>query len=911
MSPGSEYVVKVILEATNINGVTKQFTQLVPAIDNTGKATEKSNRSMSGLVGTALKSIPIWYALRTAYSAAITAFSEGVQFIVDADTAFRQALSVSSNQTLEFQSALKQVARTMSVETGVAITDVYLAYRSLATAGIQAETAVQAINPVLKLSVALFGDVEDTAKAVADMYNLFGDTIDDSLTPMQKFQEIAGTMVLLENENVYTLKQFTDSIRRFGGVAASSGISFKELAALVAATNTLMQRGETGGTSLARAFQNIVIESDRLNKFLKDYGTRTKDVNFSQESMIDIFNETIEVLHRFETGGDKTGIVLELFGQKATAAVSNLSNVIEIYKRNMDKLNTISFEENVKNLEERFQMQQKSIKNQIVIFKTLQGVMFEAFVTGVTNTDDFSAAMVVLNEVLKDSIPVIVTTSVVIRALANDLSFLFGAAINPQQQVKELNEKILFFTKQILEYRDITKAITAYKVKYPAKASLLDIGSLLDEANKRNEAIFGKDGGLGDLDVRVKDALSKLNADEKAGKIAADAGITAGKKYGDAFQDGFQSSLKKLFKGEEVDFFGDMKELFKDQIAEAMSQGVSKGLSGMFEDIGGVFGDVENIFKTPAENMYSSIVEASRTGADEFRKAIIEGAQQAANTNAATSAAGFSGMYTPGTGAPGSPLFGTGVAGPMSGLTRPGVGGATGSFFGKLGGGFNSFLSNSGGGKQLLARGITAYGLGSALGGMTGGGTISGLGGSLLSMGGLTGLGAVLQGGYSGIAAGGGLMGGISGANQFASAAGVGGLGMTPFLGALGGGLNLYQGIKSGNNMQTIGGGLMAGGSLLSMTGIGAFIGVPMMIAGSIMSLFGGGKKKTSQTTVQEDTFKVASKIDITNKRLEMVNRDLRAIRQTFETYILKESAYFSENVVSEQFSIDSKRLAQ
>jgi hypothetical protein len=87
-------------------------------------------------------------------------------------------------------------------------------------------------------------------------------------------------------------------------------------------------------------------------------------------------------------------------------------------------------------------------------------------------------------------------------------------------------------------------------------------------------------------------------------------------------------------------------------------------------------------------------------------------------------------------------------------------------------------------------------------------------------------------------------------------------------------------------------------------------VGMGLSLVGTIMNLFGGSKTKT-QVQTQKETFQVSSKIDITNKRLEMINRDVRAIKQTFETYILQESAYFSESTVSERFGIDSKRLLQ
>lgn len=112
------------------------------------------------------------------------------------------------------------------------------------------------------------------------------------------------------------------------------------------------------------------------------------------------------------------------------------------------------------------------------------------------------------------------------------------------------------------------------------------------------------------------------------------------------------------------------------------------------------------------------------------------------------------------------------------------------------------------------------------------------------------------------------------------------------FMGRVGGifgaGMAGYQAYQAGG---------MASGA---MAGIGSalmtFGGVPGAILGGIMmlgSLFTGKKKRVTTVTEEERELRVASKIDITNKQLEIVNRNLVAIRKGFEGFILPSSAYF------------------
>jgi len=86
--------------------------------------------------------------------------------------------------------------------------------------------------------------------------------------------------------------------------------------------------------------------------------------------------------------------------------------------------------------------------------------------------------------------------------------------------------------------------------------------------------------------------------------------------------------------------------------------------------------------------------------------------------------------------------------------------------------------------------------------------------------------------------------------------------------------------------------------------------GLALMGVGLAAGIFGGGKKgkqESTQTTTTESS--VASKVDFSNKQLQMVNRNLIALRQDITTYILPNSAYFATaRNLSDEFSISSRR---
>ena len=194
-------------------------------------------------------------------------------------------------------------------------------------------------------------------------------------------------------------------------------------------------------------------------------------------------------------------------------------------------------------------------------------------------------------------------------------------------------------------------------------------------------------------------------------------------------------------------------------------------------------------------------------------------------------------------------------------------------------------------------------------------------------------LGSSWSGGLSGIlgntsnmtgAGGGGLLGSLFGAigGLFGgqSSGGSGGGFLNSIMGAFGNsggtGGNLPQSILMGlssyaSNQQAGKGGFISSVSA-GLTGAGQFMGGALggilSLGGMILSLFGGSKKSTA-IQEQTQTTQVASKIDVTNKTLNLINRNLVALNQAMTTYILPSSAYFSTATsLSDEFSLAARR---
>jgi hypothetical protein len=117
---------------------------------------------------------------------------------------------------------------------------------------------------------------------------------------------------------------------------------------------------------------------------------------------------------------------------------------------------------------------------------------------------------------------------------------------------------------------------------------------------------------------------------------------------------------------------------------------------------------------------------------------------------------------------------------------------------------------------------------------------------------------------------------------------------------------NLYQFKGTGKPWSAAGRGALSGASAGSSLGPwGTLIGA---VVGGTVGFIQGAKSKTEEERLQYNKT-IASNINITNNKLDIVNRNLLAIKASIETYILPESSYFSEKNSAElQFSINSSR---
>ena len=931
------YLIRFKVDATD-TAKLQQVSNAIKGITGTTPRIAQQNvaglgNSLWKLASRAALTIPIWLALRGAIMGVIGAFSDGIKSIVQLDEALINAKNeIQDIANLDtFMVGLREQAIKLSRETGTSVEKVVESFRRFATAGIEATTALAGMNTAVKGARATMGDAVETSRFLADVYNQLGDRITEVSGTQAKFDYIMGTVSALMPKNTFVIKEFTDAFAKFGGTAKAAGLSLDETFLLIATSATAMQRGARAGTQLASAFNQLSKNSEEIRLFLG------KD-SLAGLSQFEIFSSVLERAGdaMAQPGGEGTvlRIIQDLFGNRGGRDVKALTANITQFRSEMERLASLSAEDREALLLQRYGTAMEKIQFQLDRVKQSLNELVREFVTGLTGTDDYANALKRINDELEKMIENARAAGNVVReaigggiklgaagaaigiglplaakaagpftalGLGGGLTYIglvlkegltkLGAALIPRvagsgavaaagggitamglagvgaialgvneifvqylrHMTNKTNQKIFEFMEQDTAniFRSRGKKYTPGGSEAPPAVEETDVYTLQQKLGITEELTKH---GFNSLEIaRLKYDIS-MQDDSLLSKQGARMGVIL--EYMKALNKEsreFSENLQKTFQEGLSDTLmgeGTFADLAKG-MGDALRQGFSDALAGNISD---------QLFKSTGlgaifGDAFSNIRHANDKLGGPIKSAFDYGGKEAYDWIVAGFKDGMKGDTAASltsaegikTALKGGGLFGTD-------LTLPGFG-EDGIFSKKIGTGTIDPKTGA------VLKGPATWGEG-----------IGAVGGGLLS-------------GYSSYQAAGGAGGSLS------TAAGI--------TGALGG---------AALGLHTLG---FMGAGTASAAGLGAMlgpVGIALMVGAMIFSAL--SKTKSSSSSEQQSTKQVSSKIDVTNNKLDLVNRNLIALRGTMETYMLPDSAYFTEKrlLLEDQFSIDARR---
>jgi len=386
---------------TSLRDVTATMKRQEAGTKAGGKATKTFGENLAFLTKRALTVIPVWFALRRAFTAVTGALRDGFQSFIEFDRILaksRQNLQGSSREIeanfIRLRSEVQQTAR----DTGESVIKITSAFQRFATVGFDFETALAGANASTKLAVTLFGDTEKTANALARSFKVLQDRTEGAAAPSEQLTQIAAQLRDLWVDNAFTIDEFSGALERFAPVANIANFSAQQTISILAALQTAGIRGTRAGRLLSTATLQLNKNFEKINGLL---GTQ---VNPRLQTTFERFTFVLKALKELNEIDElaATKAVQQLFGGvRGAQAVQALIAIDDVLEENLKRTGDI--EKFNKALEEVT----NTVSRQSDRFGELKTNIFRAFVTGIVGGDDFADSLKTVNDSLEDSIDIV------------------------------------------------------------------------------------------------------------------------------------------------------------------------------------------------------------------------------------------------------------------------------------------------------------------------------------------------------------------------------------------------------------------------------------------------------------------------------------------------------------------------
>ena len=384
--------------------VKKVFTEMNKGEKTTKKASVGMNDFTKAMRRAAIVA-PVWMILRTAMMAFFRGFSEGFKYIEEFDRAMMKAKAVVHGAVGDMGDVMDDLRgriRDLSKETGESMTKIASAFYRFGTVGMEMEKAWMGAEASVRYAMATMGDADDTAKTMAMVFNLLGDTIDENIPITEQYEVQMAKLYKLWQINAFEASQLTESFRQFLPVANTMGISLDETSALLATLNSAALQGSRGGRLLRTSFSKLLDNTDKLANSLGLY------VNPELENSFTLFMKVLEVIKDLSKaeglpiaaqeaisgifGGVRGGVpvrgLVSLYDELnvnlgiTTKSYNELGDAMDDYKTRIDEV-------------------KGSISGQLKIFRELRKQVFEQYITGATGAETFAVAIERVNRLME------------------------------------------------------------------------------------------------------------------------------------------------------------------------------------------------------------------------------------------------------------------------------------------------------------------------------------------------------------------------------------------------------------------------------------------------------------------------------------------------------------------------------
>jgi len=329
--------------------------------------------------------------------------------------AFTSEANKGTKETVNHYRELLQVqAMVFTSKHKASVEDYMGVVYELTSANMSLAKAMQFADTTMKVSIAAEGNMRETARTMAGMYNIYGKSIKGAYTEKEKFNQIANVVLLTWSREQMELSELNNALKYVAASGRAMDIDYRVLITTIGHLNTQMVRGATAGTGLrqmmAQTSKDVGGIKESFSSFsdvLVKYSQQEK-MAFDPQKPMDFIN-VLSVMRKNLLKGRKDFVD---YGQDIVFTADELSEAYKIMSlrgANVGLTLLRTLPELKKKLEETLNLTgdyiDNFIKMQEMNIPTQWGIMVKnltmlpaAFLLGATHTQSIAEAMSNINE---------------------------------------------------------------------------------------------------------------------------------------------------------------------------------------------------------------------------------------------------------------------------------------------------------------------------------------------------------------------------------------------------------------------------------------------------------------------------------------------------------------------------------
>jgi TP901 family phage tail tape measure protein len=460
-----EVPVKVIESIPIVNKYSAEMKNLAVSTNDADKASHDFLGTQTKLAVRAMAVIPIWMAFRAIWSTIIGLVTNSISEWFKLDEQLHRIIVTTNtfiDRSADLGSTMERIETAILNYGGASsksFSEIATSMYALGSAGLTVNEQMAGFTHVMDLSIGTMGNVEQTAKLVAGVYNVFGHNIKGAYTEGAKFKKIADILAYTYTKQQVELDEIATGLSYVASVGNLVNVGFEDLVTTIGVLNTGMLKGSKAGVALMNAFIEIAQKSDKLAELGVVFDPN-KPLNYRDvvEQLTKIYGENALSLNNLKE-------IIEVFGQRGGRAVAQLITDFDRWKKSIDDADA-HFEDFAKRTAEEMEKSlpaamaklNNAIKRNIIDAIKDKGILEDITKVGAI-LEKAGRGGATLNIIGDENLPVFLRMMVETSKLLGEMSPILGYATKTYtanvvaDTLREGEEDVLLVAKKILDTR--------------------------------------------------------------------------------------------------------------------------------------------------------------------------------------------------------------------------------------------------------------------------------------------------------------------------------------------------------------------------------------------------------------------------------------------------------------------------